>query len=262
MPCGLNCDFCGTTTGICTKCATNYLLYNNTCVTSCPADQLTNDNLNCVPCTTNFVNCSTCTNTQCLSCTYGQLNSTSGHCVPCSPGTYDLSGSCVVCPSSCTTCTSQTACQTCATSYYLLGSVCSATCPTNMVPNGTTCSPCLALCSVCDQTTSLCTVCNAGVYLHNNLCFSTCPAPLVTSYDFRTCVTQDVFFAQFIADAKILYFPFTIAAIGIILLGLILRCFHPEMHFQTVLCAVISLVELAAWIVFLGFEFIYWQNFH
>ena len=140
MPCGLNCGICSNNTGICSLCATNYLLYNNTCLTSCPADQLTNDNLNCVPCTTNFVNCSTCSNTQCLSCNYGQLNSTIGQCEPCIPGTYDLSGSCVVCPSSCTTCTSQTTCQTCATNYYLLGSVCTATCPNNMIPNGTICS--------------------------------------------------------------------------------------------------------------------------
>lgn len=34
------------------------------------------------------------------------------------------------------------------------------------------------------------------------------------------------------------------------------------MHLQTVLCAFISILELFAWVLFLGFEFIYWQNFH
>ena len=131
-----------------------------------------------------------------------------------------------------------------------------------MVPNGTVCSVCLDLCSVCDQTTSLCSICNAGVYLHNNLCYTTCPAPLITSYDFRSCVTQEVYYQQFSQAAKILYFPFTIAAVAIIIIGWILRCFHQEMHLQTVLCSIVSLIELGCWIIFLAFEFMYYQNYH
>ena len=111
-----------------------------------------------------------------------------------------------------------------------------------MVPNGTVCSICLAQCQVCNQTNSLCAVCDAGVYLHNNLCYSSCPSPLVVSYDFLSCVTEQVYYQQFSQAAKIIPFPFTIAAIVVIVLGVILRCFYKDMHLQTVLCALIALI--------------------
>lgn len=156
---------------------------------------LTLNNQTCTLCSSTFVNCSTCNNFQCLSCTFGQL--VNGTCVPCSPGYYDLSGSCVICPSACTTCTAQTVCQTCSSGYYLLGNTCTSLCPKNMVPNGTVCSFCAESCSVCNQSNSLCTVCNAGVFLYSNLCYSTCPSPLVASYDFLSCVTEEVYYQQF-----------------------------------------------------------------
>ena len=33
-----------------------------------------------------------------------------------------------------------------------------------------------------------------------------------------------------------------IAAIVLVMIGVILRCFHKEMHLQTVLCAIISII--------------------
>lgn len=111
-----------------------------------------------------------------------------------------------------------------------------------MVPNGTVCSFCADSCSVCNQSNSLCTVCNAGVFLYSNLCYSTCPSPLVVSYDFLSCVTEEVYYQQFSEDAKIIPFPFTIGAVVVIIIGYILRCFHPHMYLQTALCALVSLI--------------------
>jgi hypothetical protein len=241
-------------------CTSGYLLYNNTCVTACPANQLTNDNQKCVPCSTNFVNCSTCSASACLSCNYGRL--ANGSCLPCDPGTYDLAGSCANCPSSCSTCTSQTSCQACVPNYYLYLAACVDNCPRNMVPNGTQCTPCLAQCAVCNLTNGLCSVCEGGLFLYSNLCYSSCPAPLVVSYDYLSCVTLSVYYEQFSKAAKIIPFPFTIAAATLVLLGLILRCFYKDMHLQTVLCALVAFLELAAWVIFLCFEYTYWQNYH
>lgn len=111
-----------------------------------------------------------------------------------------------------------------------------------MVPNGTLCTVCAPQCSVCNLTTLLCGVCNAGVYLYNNSCYAQCPSPLVVSYDFLSCVTQEVYYQQFSKDAKIIYFPFTIASVIFIIIGIILKCFHKEMHLQTALCSLLSLV--------------------
>ena len=63
-----------------------------------------------------------------------------------------------------------------------------------MIPNGTFCSECSPLCSVCNLTNSLCAVCQGGVYLYNNLCYGSCPSPLIVSYDFLSCVTQAVYY--------------------------------------------------------------------
>lgn len=185
-PCGLHCSICQNTT--CSLCDSPYFLYNNTCLIQCPSNMLSLDTITCVPCSTKYVNCSTCDTSVCLSCTYGQLDA--GTCKPCSPGSYAESGTCTSCPSACSTCMNLTYCLSCSVNNYMLNNMCSGTCPRDMVPNGTTCSYCATSCSVCNLATSLCSVCNGGVYLHNNLCITVCPSPLITSYDFLTCVTQ------------------------------------------------------------------------
>lgn len=190
-PCGLNCDICQN--GTCLRCSASYFLYNNTCLSQCPSFMLTQDTINCVPCTRVFTNCSTCTNTACLTCTYGQLT-TNGTCVPCSPGTYSESSACTICPSTCATCESQTNCTTCKTGNYMLNSQCMGVCPLNMIPSGTNCISCLDNCNICNQVNFLCSICSAGYYLYNNLCFDTCPNNLVVSYDFLTCVTKEVYY--------------------------------------------------------------------
>lgn len=237
-PCGLNCANCNDT--ICSRCDTSYVLANNTCLTQCPSNMLTMDTINCVPCTDKFVNCSTCNNTHCLLCKYGQL--TNGTCRPCDPGLYAESGVCTSCPSACATCANLTFCYSCAANNYLFGTMCSSTCPRDMVPNGTLCSYCADKCSICNLTSSLCSVCNGGVYLHNNLCLTECPSPLIVSYDFLTCVTEEVYYQQFSKASKIIPFPFTIGVSIFIIICLGLRCYYKDMHLQTVLCGAISLI--------------------
>jgi hypothetical protein len=110
-----------------------------------------------------------------------------------------------------------------------------------MVPNGTICTECSPQCNLCNLTSLLCSVCNAGVYLYNNSCYATCPSDLVVSYDFLTCVTPTVYYEQFSKSAKIVYFPFSIATVAFLIIGAVMKCFHREMHLQTVLCAMVSL---------------------
>lgn len=216
--------------------------------------------MNCILCTNKFINCSTCNVNQCLTCTYGQL--VNGSCIPCSPGYYAESSACTPCPSTCSTCESQVHCTSCKSNNYLLNNMCSSNCPINMFPNGTTCSVCLANCNICNQATSLCVVCQAGYYLYNNLCSTTCPSPLVVSYDFLTCVTEAVYYQQFSKAAKIVPFPFTIGSIIIIIIGVILRFLHKDMHLQTFLVAIISIIEISCWLVFIGFQNVYYNNYH
>ena len=59
-----------------------------------------------------------------------------------------------------------------------------------------------------------------------------------------------------------MFFPFTIATVALLIIGAILKCFHKEMHLQTVLCGVVSWVELMCWGLLLVFELIYWSNYH
>lgn len=48
-------------------------------------------------------------------------------------------------------------------------------------------------------------------------------------------------------------FPFTIATAALIIIGIGLKCYHRETHLQTALCAIISVIESATWVIFLFF---------
>lgn len=138
LPCGLNCAMCNTSTStpICSLCSTNYYLYNNTCLATCPSNTLSLDSITCVSCINKFsVNCSTCNFTECLSCSEGEL--TNGDCYPCSDGTYSKNSKCAACPSTCTICNNSTYCTTCTSNNYLYNNFCVGTCPLNMIPSGT-----------------------------------------------------------------------------------------------------------------------------
>jgi hypothetical protein len=76
---------------------------------------------------------------------------------------------------------SQTNCTTCKTANYMMGSQCISSSQLNMIPNGTSCSTCLANCNICNQANFLCSVNSGGFYLYNNLCFDSCPSSLVVS---------------------------------------------------------------------------------
>lgn len=66
-------------------------------------------------------------------------------------------------------------------------------------------------------------------------------------------MTETVYYQQYSQAAKIVPFPFTIAAaIGFILVC-ILKCTHPSMHFRTSVVALLALIELGSWAVFLAF---------
>jgi hypothetical protein len=82
------------------------------------------------------------------------------------------------------------------------------------------------------------------------------------SYDFLTCVTEAVYYQQFSKASKIIPFPFTIALGVIVILGLLLKWFFKKMHLRTVLCGLVSFIELASWLIFLIFQYRYYSNYH
>ena len=186
LPCTPPCSNCDVTATTCTTCATG-LLWNSTCVASCPDGTLSIDG---------GVTCSACDPT-CATCGGGNL----GSCTTCIPGLLmhdeDGYGQCLsTCPdgsvqvsdtlcalcdteqSFCINCdnNSTTSCTSCANGYELFGTVCLSTCPIGTTAIGPDCATCDAACTVCNGTVSTCSQCATGYFLYvNTTCVSSCP---------------------------------------------------------------------------------------
>ena len=173
-----------------------------------------------------------------------------GTCQPCFPGYYSRNSQCALCPSVCRVCESTTVCTECAAGYYMEGTYCVNPCPDNKVPNGTVCDICATDCAICDVDTSFCSVCTAGIYLYQGECFTTCPSSLVINLNGTLCVTQEQFFEEYSQAAKIIWFPFTIASVVIVIIGVILKCYLNVMHLSTFLVSCLAWIELGSWALF------------
>ena len=95
------------------------------------------------------------------------------------PDTAVSPTTCTACVSPCATCTTQTACITCANGFFLAGATCSATCPTGtFIPNNATnsCDACNTICQTCSVTTTNCTACSSPNVFYNGTCLSACPS--------------------------------------------------------------------------------------
>jgi proprotein convertase subtilisin/kexin type 5 len=199
LDCATPCKTCSSSnTSACLSC------YNDTAITSsvyfytalsycyatCPDTTYNAATLTCEPCDSNCYTCLT-TPTFCTKCkttsSYPYLNITSvtvQTCVSaCVAGMYPRTSSdpalCVVCVSPCATCTSQTACITCASGFFLDNVTCTPTCRagTTIANNATnTCDPCDSICLTCSVSTSNCTACSAPNVYYNGSCQSSCPA--------------------------------------------------------------------------------------
>ena len=132
---------------------------------------------------------------------------------------------------------------------------CVSVCPLNKIPNGTMCTFCMDNCSVCNLGNSLCSVCVSGFYLYESRCVSECPNLLVVNLNATKCVTQEQFYEEYSKAAKIVYFPFSIAAGVLFAFGIIIKCYSKLTHLVTLACAVLSVAEIGSWAAFSYVEF-------
>lgn len=201
LACNLPCRTCSTDRDTCTSCYNDTVItpsiYFNSltskCVTICDNGYYPDAiQLKCLQCNSICGNCTGSAN-NCTSCVstsgfpYLNKTATTGTCLAqCDSGSYPNTNQnptlCVPCVAPCVTCTTQTACLSCNSTTFLLGTSCVTTCTANTTVMNTatrTCDPCDPVCATCSQISSNCTSCAANTALHNGNCVSTCPAPLV-----------------------------------------------------------------------------------
>jgi proprotein convertase subtilisin/kexin type 5 len=145
---------------------------------------ITNCTFPCKICT--ILNYSTCL--QCYSSATTQyyfIDPVAQSCVTpsaCSSNTFPsyAASACVMCPPQCLTCSSSSACHSCATNYYLLNNSCLTDCPGGYYPVSIqqVCSPCNSV-----NNTAHCSEC-----ISLNVC-SNCLYPYNLSPSTKTCVT-------------------------------------------------------------------------
>ena len=168
------------------QCLTNYYLFNNTCISTCPNQYYGNvTSLICVSCISPCYTCSN--NTFCLSCSINFLyNGTcvnSGNC----PTSYfaDINTlSCLACSSNCLTCQYIaiycTSCKQNSSATLLQNSTCVASCSSTSTYAGTfggiaACVLCLSPCQTCSNAT-YCLSCVSGYMLSGGSCSTSCTA--------------------------------------------------------------------------------------
>ena len=151
QPCASNCITCSGTADHCTNtnCSVNFYFLNNSCLATCPADFYYPDSSSrlCQTCASGCLKCFGPLLTQCSECDlvsttqyYLQVGKT--ECATsCPTGEFGevANKSCVSCPSVCASCTSSSVCQSCQSlngvAYYLEGSSCTVSCPSNKYGN-------------------------------------------------------------------------------------------------------------------------------
>ncbi|EAR96334.2 latrophilin/CL-like GPS domain protein (macronuclear) [Tetrahymena thermophila SB210] len=156
LPCHPNCKTCyGFLQNQCYTCQLGMQQQSNTC-TSCGDGNYYDSLLN---------SCQQC-NPVCLTC-YG---ASSSNCLSCQSGKYLYQSTCNICPSSCSSCSSQNMCTSCANNFYLLAlsssnQICVQSCPQGMVENLNQQCQCSNNCNLCtidpDSLLVTCTKCSA-----------------------------------------------------------------------------------------------------
>jgi hypothetical protein len=183
---------CATCTGqtVCLTCAGGFFKSGALCVSSCPVSTTVPNNATntcdacaaiCLTCSVSVANCTSCStpnvfyNGSCqASCPAGgKLAPLNGVCSPCDP-------SCLTCSLTTTNCTS---CNLTASTPYLVGSVCLATCPSTYYNESSTgsCISCASAginCLNCSSA-STCLSCDQSFVFHLAACLSSTPAGFV-----------------------------------------------------------------------------------
>lgn len=142
----------------CTSCLAGYILSGSSCapVTTC--------NGTCNYCPFNYMlmnqSCLQCSNNTCARCLASNLSS----CASCFSGYYLNQGSCMSCPTGCSTCINQNNCLTCALGFVS---------QVQSIATQTLCVACQAPCAQCVRNAQTCTVCQQGYTLNGWGCVST-----------------------------------------------------------------------------------------
>ena len=136
-----------------------------------------------------------------------------------------------------------------------------AACPDDKYPNGLECEYCTDNCAVCDLVLEgQCSLCVASMYQYSGLCYSVCPDDLMVNLNKTLCVTPAQYALEYSKASKKIYFPFTIAAVIFIIVGIILKCREHSMHLATFLIAILAWVELGSWALFAAIEVLFYLN--
>ncbi|KAL4508008.1 hypothetical protein ABPG72_021381 [Tetrahymena utriculariae] len=221
--CHPQCQLCyGGTFAQCTKCQTNYYLFQNTC-DNCPINYFPNTNTgNCDKCFQTCQSCNGPSSSNCLSCNSGYFylpdtntcysvcptpyfsHFTQPNCLLSCPTNYSnpLYGDpqtreCLNCDSSCQKCSgpSNLNCINCAQGYYSnsQNKSCVVLCPDGTYADfqSMQCLPCDSTCATCNSgSSSSCLSCLLPSVLYNSQCIQNCPNSLYKDLDLKQCVSD------------------------------------------------------------------------
>lgn len=185
--CDGNCVLCfGKTSGECTKCQTNFFLYQTSCLSLCPSGYYNNPTGLCTPCPLGCKECSYNSAVECQSCLapfFLDVNRISciSAAASCSDSLYykdNTTRACQRCDIACLTCFGPliTNCRSCDAPYFLIDQLntCSENCPQGYYRDSTTANECKACdasvgCETCDQSDkTLCLNCLPDFYYQFN----------------------------------------------------------------------------------------------
>ncbi|KAL5482092.1 hypothetical protein EMCRGX_G022375 [Ephydatia muelleri] len=169
--------------GVCSKCDPEFFLTSNrSCVASCPAHTVTNEETReCeeASCDSTCLTCSGPHPNQCLSCPEESTLYLSTCTRQCPPHTYSDGAACRHCHSTCDSCMGpiEDHCLTCPHGYLLDHFHCISTCPPRSFQYQSECLACPSNCERCTSATE-CAVCEAGYLLSvaDLTCVASCPA--------------------------------------------------------------------------------------
>ena len=186
--CGPYCDIC-TSFAVCTNCSATFFNNNGTCECVSPVFLTNTGTLYCEVCGTIISGCDTCqpsngtANTECSACLVSHY-----------PGTTPYpTASCLPCPATCSSCTSDTNCLGCIVPFVPMNSICLCSGLTYVDPTQTNCVSCpMAIynCMTCNDTLpTTCLTCDPNFYLSvDSLTCSPCPLNCVDCTNSSVCI--------------------------------------------------------------------------
>ncbi|EAR90495.3 zinc finger lsd1 subclass family protein (macronuclear) [Tetrahymena thermophila SB210] len=200
-------DYCTTNCAVCnaqgcTKCQTNFYLYNFQCVSQCPSNYAPDTNQSCQPCDATCLTCSfPQSSTSCKTCKPNTYLNPNNSCQSTCPDKYWPNTSnltCQTCDTNCYNCKSpgdQNSCTSCSGNVYLSNNQCISTCPPGTFPlkqtNNNICQPCDSSCKTCNgQNSNNCQSCQAPNLFYqasSSTCVSSCNTDQYKNTINQTC---------------------------------------------------------------------------